>query len=48
MLKSSLIKIWRGSYESEGQKSDLQDIKLLYKAREAAIKLFNDYISITY
>ena len=43
MLKSSLIKIWRGRYESERQKRDLQDIKL-----EAAIKLFNDYVSITY
>ena len=48
MLKSSLIKIWRGRYESERQKRDLQDIKLLYKTREAAIKLFNDYVPITY
>ena len=32
----------------KGKKRDLQDIKLLYKAREAAIKLFNDYVSITY
>ena len=32
--------------ESEEQNMALENIKLLYEAREVAIKLFNDYFSI--
>ena len=43
MFKSNLNEISRGRYKSEEQKSALKNIKLLYKSREAVIKLFNDY-----
>ena len=46
MFKSNLNEILRGRYKSEEQKSALEYIKLLYKSREAVIKLFNDYSSI--
>ena len=32
--------------ESEEQNMALENIKLLYEAREVVIKLFNDYFSI--
>ena len=47
VLKSNLNKISRGKYKSEEKESVLENIKLLYKLREAVIKLFNDYSSIT-
>ena len=46
MFKSNLNEILRGRYKSEEQKSALENIKLLYKSREAVIKLFNDSSSI--
>ena len=46
MFKSSQNEISEGRYKSEEQKSVLKNIKLLYKSREAVIKLFNDYSSI--
>ena len=47
MFKSNLNEISRGGHKQEEQKSSLQSTKLLYKAREGVIKLFNDYSSIT-
>ena len=38
----------RGRFISEEQKSALENIKLLYKSREAVIKLFHDYSSIVF
>ena len=46
MFESNLNKISRGRHKSKEQKSALENIKLLYKSREAVIKLFNDYFSI--
>ena len=46
IFKSNLNKISNGRFKSEEQKSALEEIKLLYKSRQAAIKLFNDYSSI--
>ena len=47
MFKSNLKEISKGRYKSEEQKSVLENIKLLYKSREAVIKLFNYYCSVT-
>ena len=43
IFKSNLNKISNGRFKSEEEKSALRKIKLLYKSRQAAIKLFNDY-----
>ena len=45
VLKSNLNQISRRRKKSEEQKNALENIKLLYKSREAAFK-FNDYYSI--
>ena len=42
VFKTNLNEISRGRYKSEDQKSALENIKLLYKPRQAVIKLFND------
>ena len=47
MFKSNIKNISRRETKSEGKKSFLQNIKLLYESRETAIKLFNDYFSIS-
>ena len=36
----------KGKFKSKEQKIALENIKLLYKSRETAIKLFSDYSSI--
>ena len=41
IFKSNLNEISKRRYKSEGQKCALENIKLLYKSREAVIKLFN-------
>ena len=46
VFKSNLNEISSERYSSEEQKSALENIKLLYKWREAVIKLFNDCSSI--
>ena len=46
MFTSNLNEISRGKYKSYGQKSALENTKLLYESREAVTKLFNDYSSI--
>ena len=46
VFKWNLHKILREQYKSKGQGNALQDIKLPHKAREAVIKLFNDYCLI--
>ena len=46
MFKSNLNEISRENNKSEEQKSALENIKLLYKSREAVMKLFVDYSSI--
>ena len=46
MFKSNLNEVSRGRHKSKEQKSALENITLLYKSREAVIKLFNDYFSI--
>ena len=46
IFKSNLNKISRERFKSKKQKSALENIKLLYESRQAAIKLFNDYSSI--
>ena len=43
MFKSNLNDTLIAGCKSEGQKSVLENIKFLYKPREAVIKLFNDY-----
>ena len=48
MFKSNLKEISRGRYKSEKQESVLQNIKLLYEAPEAVIKLFDDYSLIAF
>ena len=46
VFKSNLNKIEIGRYNSEEQKSALENIKLLYESWEAVIKLFDNYSSI--
>ena len=46
VFKSTLKEIARGRYKSKVQNSALQNIKMVYKAREPTIKLFNDYYTI--
>ena len=46
VFKSNLNEISRARNKSEEQKSAIENIKLLYGAREAFIKLFKDYSSI--
>ena len=43
VFKSDLNKIVRGKYESEDKESALQNIKMLYQAREKVVKLLDDY-----
>ena len=42
MFKSNRNKIVRGRHKSKAQECTLQNIKMLYEAREAVIKLIND------
>ena len=46
VFKSNLNEISRGWHKSKEQKSPLENIKLLCKSREAAIKVFNNYSPI--
>ena len=46
VFKSNLNEISRARNKSEKQKSAIENIKLLYEAREAFIKLSKDYFSI--
>ena len=46
VFQSNLIEILRGRYKSDDQKLTLKNVELLYKSREAVMKLFNDYLSI--
>ena len=46
IFKLNLNKISKGRFESKEQIRALENIKLFYEARQAAIKLFNDYSSI--
>ena len=46
VFKSNLNELSRGRNKSEEQKLALKNIILLYKSREAVIKLFNGYSSI--
>ena len=46
VFKSNLNEISRARNKSEEEKSAIENIKLLYEAREAFIKLFKDYSSI--
>ena len=48
IFKSDLTKISRGRFKSKYLKSALENIKLLYKSREAVIKLISDYSSIEF
>ena len=43
VFKLNLNEISKGRYKSEKQKSALENIKLLYEAQEAVIKLLNYY-----
>ena len=42
-FKTDLNKISNERFNSEEQKSTLQNIKLLYESRQAVTKLFNEY-----
>ena len=42
-MKLKLIEIVKGSKKSENQTSTINSIKTLYKSREKAIELFEDY-----
>ena len=46
IFKTHMNEISKGRFKSEGQKSALENFKPLYKSREAAIELFNDYSSV--
>ena len=46
LFKSNLKKTSRGRHKFEEQKMISKNIKLLYKSREAVIKLFKDYSSV--
>ena len=48
IFKSSLSEISKGRFKSKEQISTLENIKLLYESRQAVIKLFNDYSSISF
>ena len=41
-----ILTISKGKFKSKEQKIALENIKLLYKSRETAIKFFSDYSSI--
>ena len=43
IFKSNLIKISKGRFKSEQQKSALENVKLLYKSRQVVFKFFNEY-----
>ena len=45
-FKSNLNGISRGRNKSKEQKNALENIKLLYKSREAVTELLNDYCSV--
>ena len=42
-FKSNLKEILKERFKLDEQLHELKNIKLLYKAREAAVKLFDDY-----
>ena len=46
IFKSNLNKISKGRIKSKEQKSALENIKLVYKSRQAVIELFNECSSI--
>ena len=46
IVKTNPSDISKENFKSEEQKSALQNIKLLYKSRQAVIKLFNEYTSV--
>ena len=46
MFKSNLSEISKGRYKLEEEKNALENMKLLYKSREAVIKLFNSCSTI--
>ena len=43
IFKSNLIKISKGRFKSEQQKSALENVKLLYKSRQVVFKFLNKY-----
>ena len=43
VFKLSLNEISKERFKSKEQESTLENIKLLYKSRQAVIKLFNEY-----
>ena len=45
-IKSDINEIAKGGKKSEEEKFAIKNIKTLYKSREEAIKLFNDYFKI--
>ena len=47
VVKLSLNEISKERFKSKEQESALENIKLLYKSRQAVIKLFNEYSLIT-
>ena len=46
VFKTNLNEISKGRFKLEEKKSALENVKLLYKSRQAVIKLFNEYFSI--
>ena len=48
LFKSNINQLIKGKSVLKEQKSAIENIKLLYKSREAVIKLFNDYSSIAF
>ena len=46
LFKSNINQLIKGKSVLKEQKSAIENIKLLYKSREAIIKLFNDYSPI--
>ena len=48
VFTSNLKEMSRKKYKSKDQNIALENIKLLYQSREAAIKLFNGYSSIAF
>ena len=47
IFKTNLNEVSKERFKSGEQKSAFKNIKLLYKSRQAVIKLFNDYSSIS-
>ena len=46
IFKKNLNEISKGTFQSEQQKSVLENIKLFYESRQAVVKLFNECSSI--